>query len=47
VLAFAVIALVLAVLIVANVVTAAVIAGYRRIGTLKTIGFTAAQVAAS
>ena len=47
VLAFAVIALVLAVLIVANVVSAAVIAGYRRIGVLKSIGFTPAQVAAS
>jgi putative ABC transport system permease protein len=32
---------------VANVVSAAVIAGYRRIGVLKSIGFTPAQVAAS
>ena len=35
----------LAVLIVANVVCAAVIASYRRIGVLKSIGFTPAQVA--
>ena len=45
VLAFAVLALVLAVLIVGNVVSAAVIASYRRIGVLKSIGFTPAQVA--
>jgi len=44
---FAVIALVLAVLIVANVVAAAVIASYRRIGVLKSIGFTPAQVTAA
>jgi putative ABC transport system permease protein len=44
VLAFAVLALMLAVLIVANVVSAAVIASYRRIGVLKSIGFTPAQV---
>ncbi|MGA2929409.1 MAG: hypothetical protein ABSG43_26150 [Solirubrobacteraceae bacterium] len=37
---FAIIALVLAVLMVANVVAAAVIASYRRIGVLKSIGFT-------
>ncbi len=44
---FAVIALVLAVLITASVVSAAVVAGYRRIGVLKSIGFTPAQVAAT
>jgi len=47
VLAFAVIALVLAVLVTANVVSAAVIASYRRIGVLKSIGFTPAQVTAA
>jgi putative ABC transport system permease protein len=47
VIAFAVIGLVLAVLITANVVSAAVIAGYRRIGVLKSIGFTPAQVTAA
>jgi putative ABC transport system permease protein len=47
VVAFAIIGLVLAVLITANVVSAAVVAGYRRIGVLKSIGFTPAQVAAS
>ena len=47
VLAFAVLGLVLAVLIVANVVSAAVIASYRRIGVLKSIGFTPAQVTAT
>lgn len=46
VLAFAVLGLVLAVLITANVVSAAVIASYRRIGVLKSIGFTPAQVTA-
>jgi putative ABC transport system permease protein len=40
VVAFALIGLVLAVLIVANVVSGAVVAGYRRIGVLKSIGFT-------
>ena len=45
--AFAVIGLVLAVLIMASVVSAAVIASYRRIGVLKSIGFTPAQVAAT
>jgi putative ABC transport system permease protein len=44
VLAFALIGLVMSVLIVANVVSAAVVAGYRRIGVLKSIGFTPAQV---
>jgi putative ABC transport system permease protein len=47
VVAFAVIALVLAVLITASVVAAAVIASYRRIGVLKSIGFTPAQVTAT
>lgn len=46
VVAFAVLALVLAVLIVANTISAAVIAGYRRIGVLKSIGFTPLQIAA-
>jgi hypothetical protein len=45
--AFAAIALVLAVLIVAIVAAAAVAASYRRIGVLKSIGFTPAQVAAT
>ena len=44
VVAFAVIGLVLAVLITASVVAAAVVASYRRIGVLKSIGFTPAQV---
>ena len=47
VLVFAVLGLVLAVLITANVVSAAVIASYRRIGVLKSIGFTPAQVTAT
>ena len=47
VVAFAVLALVLAVLITASVVAAAVIAGYRRIGVLKSIGFTPAQITAT
>ena len=47
VVAFAIIGLVLAVLITANVISAAVVAGYRRIGVLKSIGFTPAQVAAT
>ena len=45
--AFAVIAVALAVLIAAIVAAAAVAAGYRRIGVLKSIGFTPAQVAAT
>jgi len=45
--AFAILGVVLAVLIVANVVSAAVIASYRRIGVLKSIGFTPAQVTAT
>jgi putative ABC transport system permease protein len=44
---FAILGLVLAALIVANVVSAAVIAAYRRIGVLKSIGFTPAQVTAT
>jgi len=44
VVAFALIGLVMAVLIVANVVSGAVVASYRRIGVLKSIGFTPAQV---
>jgi putative ABC transport system permease protein len=44
---FAVIGLVLAVLITASVVAAAVITSYRRIGVLKSIGFTPAQVTAT
>jgi hypothetical protein len=45
--AYAVIALVLALLIVVIVAAAAVAASYRRIGVLKSIGFTPAQVAAA
>ncbi|HEX4063936.1 MAG TPA: ABC transporter permease [Streptosporangiaceae bacterium] len=45
--AFGVIGLVLSVLIVANVVSGAVVAGYRRIGVLKSIGFTPGQVVAA
>lgn len=44
---FACLALVLAVLIVANVVSGAVLAGFRRIGILKSIGFTPGQVVAA
>ncbi len=47
VLVFAILGLVLAVLITANVVSAAVVASYRRIGVLKSIGFTPAQVTAT
>ncbi|MFE2069841.1 ABC transporter permease [Streptomyces sp. NPDC059467] len=47
VVAFALICLAMAVLVVANVISAAVVAQYRRIGVLKSIGFTPAQVAAS
>jgi putative ABC transport system permease protein len=47
VVAFGVIGLVMSVLIVANVVSGAVVAGYRRIGILKSIGFTPAQVVAA
>jgi putative ABC transport system permease protein len=47
VVAFAVIGLVLAALITASVASAAVVAGYRRIGVLKSIGFTPTQVTAT
>jgi putative ABC transport system permease protein len=43
--AFGVLGMVMSVLIVANVVGGAVVAGYRRIGILKSLGFTPAQVA--
>ncbi|HUB41527.1 MAG TPA: FtsX-like permease family protein [Streptosporangiaceae bacterium] len=42
--AFGVIGMVMSVLIVTNVVSGAVVAGYRRIGILKSIGFTPGQV---
>ena len=41
------IGIVMSVLIVANVVSGAVVSGYRRIGILKSIGFTPGQVAAA
>jgi putative ABC transport system permease protein len=47
VVAFGVIGLVLSALIVVNVVGGAVAAGYRRIGVLKSIGFTPGQVVAT
>ena len=47
VVAFGIIGLVLSVLIVVNVVSGAVVAGYRRIGVLKSIGFTPGQVVAT
>ena len=47
VVAFAVLGLVLSALIVANVVSGAVVAGYRRIGVLKSIGFSPGQVVAA
>lgn len=47
VVAFGLIALLLSVLIVASVVSSAVVAGYRRIGILKSIGFTPGQVTVS
>ena len=47
VVAFAIIGLVMSVLIVANVVSGAAIAGYHRIGILKSIGFTPGQVVAA
>ena len=47
VIAFAIIGLVMSVLIVTNVVSGAVIAGYYRIGILKSIGFTPGQVIAA
>jgi putative ABC transport system permease protein len=47
VVAFGIIGLVMSVLIVSNVVGGAVVAGYRRIGILKSIGFTPGQVVAA
>jgi putative ABC transport system permease protein len=47
VVAFAVIGLAMAVLIVGNVVSGAVISSYRRIGVLKSVGMTPAQVVAT
>jgi putative ABC transport system permease protein len=47
VIAFALIGLIMAVLIVGNVVSGAVVAGYHRIGVLKSLGLTPAQVAAA
>jgi putative ABC transport system permease protein len=44
VIAFALIGLAMAVLIVANVISGAVVAGYQRIGVLKSIGLSPAQV---
>jgi putative ABC transport system permease protein len=44
VMAFAIMGLAMSVLIVANVVSGLVVAGYRRIGVLKSIGLTPAQV---
>jgi putative ABC transport system permease protein len=46
VVAFALIGLVMAVLITGNVISGAVVAGYHRIGVLKSIGLTPAQVVA-
>ncbi len=46
VVAFAVLGLILAVLITANVVNGAVVAGFRTIGVLKTLGYTPGQVVA-
>jgi putative ABC transport system permease protein len=46
VVAFAILGLVMSVLIVANVVSGAVVAGYRNIGVLKTLGFSPPQVVA-
>jgi putative ABC transport system permease protein len=45
--AFGLIGVVMSALIVMNVVSGAVVAGYRRIGILKSIGFTPGQVAAA
>ena len=47
VVAFGVIGLAMSVVIVGNVVNGAVVSGYRRIGVLKSIGFTPAQVVAA
>ena len=46
-LAFGILGILMSVLIVANVVGGAVVSGYRRIGILKSIGFTPMQVAAA
>jgi putative ABC transport system permease protein len=46
-LAFGILGIVMSVLIVSNVVSGAVVSGYRRIGILKSIGFTPMQVAAA
>jgi putative ABC transport system permease protein len=46
-LVFGILGIVMSVLIVANVVGGAVVSGYRRIGILKSIGFTPLQVAAA
>jgi putative ABC transport system permease protein len=45
--AFGVLGMAMSVLITANVVSGAVVAGYRRIGVLKSIGFTPGQVVAA
>jgi putative ABC transport system permease protein len=45
--AFGLLGLVMSVLIVGNVVSGAVVAGYRRIGILKSIGFSPGQVVAA
>jgi putative ABC transport system permease protein len=45
--AFGIIGLAMSVLIVANVVSGSVVSGYRRIGVLKSIGFTPGQVSAA
>jgi putative ABC transport system permease protein len=47
VIAFGIIGLILSVVIVTNVVSGAVVAGYRRIGILKSVGFTPGQVIAA
>jgi putative ABC transport system permease protein len=47
VVAFGVLGLVMSVLIVANVVSGAVVAGYQRIGVLKSLGFSPGQVVAA
>ncbi len=45
--AFGIIGMIMSVLIVTNVVSGSVVAGYRRIGILKSIGFTPGQVLAA
>ncbi len=47
VIAFGIIGLVMSVMIVINVITGAVVAGYHRVGVLKSIGFTPGQVMAA